>query len=237
MRRRRSKPPVSISWRLVTNRPDNRFEAELTLINSGDAALGNKWALYFNSASRIYPESVAKDFTLTHINGDFFVLRPSPDATPIAAGERRTIRYEGGPWALNRSDAPSGFYLVADDMAAVPAPIPISLQVEIFPAAELLKRGATDEVPVATAESRYRDNESLTLLPQNELIQVVPTPSEINPLPGKVRLHGTSIICFEPPLAREAEFLAAQLELLLGKRIAIAAWHTNRARCNLPPSG
>ena len=106
-------PPVSISWRLIANRPDNRFEAELTLINSGDAALGNKWALYFNSASRIYPESVAKDFALTHINGDFFVLRPSPDAPPIAAGESRTIRYEGGPWALNRSDAPSGFYLVA----------------------------------------------------------------------------------------------------------------------------
>ena len=106
-------------------------------------------------------------------------------------------------------------------MAAVPAPIPISLQIEEFPAAELLKRGATDEVPVATAESRYRDNESLTLLPQNELIKVVPTPSEMNSLPGKVRLHGTSVICFEPPLAREAEFLAAQLEPLLGKRIAM----------------
>ena len=214
-------PPISVSWRLIANRPDNRFVAELTLINSGDAALGNKWALYFNSASRIYPESVVKDFAFTHINGDFFVLRPSPGTSPIAPGDRRTIRYEGGPWAINRSDAPSGFYLVADDMAAVPAPIPISLQVEEFPAAELLKRGATDEVPVATAESHYRDNESVTLLPQNELIKVVPTPSEINPLPGKVRLHGTSVICFEPPLAREAEFLAAQLELLLGKRIAM----------------
>ncbi len=214
-------PPISVSWRLFTNRPDNRFEAELTLVNNGDTALGNKWALYFNSASRIYPESVVKDFALTHIKGDFFVLRHSPDTSPIAPGDRRTIRYEGGPWAINRSDAPSGFYLVADDMAAVPASIPISLQVEDFPAAELLKRGATDEVPVVTAESRFRDNELLTLLPQSELIKVVPTPTEMNSLRGKVRLHGNSVINFEQPLAREAEFLAAQLELLLGKRIVM----------------
>ena len=79
-------PPVSISWRLVTNRPDNRFEAELTLINSGDAVLGDKWALYFNSASRIYPESVAKDFALTHINGDFFVFRPVTGRTADCGG-------------------------------------------------------------------------------------------------------------------------------------------------------
>jgi hexosaminidase len=215
------KLPVSVSWRLIANRPDNRFEAELKLDGSTDIPLGDKWALYFNSASRIYPNSVAKDFSLTHINGDFFVLRPAPGTPPIAAQDSRTIRYDGGPWALNRSDAPSGFYFIADDTTADSAPIPIPLRIEDFPPSEMLKRGAADEVPVVTAESRYRENGQLTLLPRNELINVVPTPREMSRLPGKVRLNGSSAIYCEPQLAREADLLAAQLEPLLRKRIAV----------------
>jgi hexosaminidase len=214
-------PPVSLSWRLIKNRPDNRFEAELTLGNTSYAALGDRWALYFNSAARIFPDSVGGNFSVTHINGDFFVLRPEREMSPIDSGGSRTIRYEGGPWALNRSDAPSGFYFVADDAAAEAAPIPIPLRVEEFPAAEVLKRGSADEVPVVTAELRYQANGTVARLPREKLISVVPTPVEMTTTPGKVRLGKTRRIHFEPSLANEARLLAEELNLLLGEPIGV----------------
>ena len=67
---------VSISWRLLDNLPNDRFKSEIELRNNGNVALSNDWALYFNSASKLLPESGEPDFKLSHINGDFYVLRP-----------------------------------------------------------------------------------------------------------------------------------------------------------------
>jgi hexosaminidase len=217
---RAQQPPISVSWQLVSNLPENRFEAALTLTHRGDAPLGDRWALYFNSAARIYPESIGHDFTLTHINGDYFVLRPIAGKPSIPPGQARMIRYQGGPWALNISDAPSGFFFVADDADAERAPVPIRRSIKDFPDAAVLKRGPVDEVPVVTSEARYRTNEALTRLPREELIGVVPTPHEIITTPGTVRIGKSRHIRFEPALAREAEFLTARLEALLGEPIA-----------------
>ena len=63
-------PKLSLSWRLIDNLPDNRFQAELTLKNDGAVPLDGNWALYFNSASQLVPASVAEGYRLSHINGE-----------------------------------------------------------------------------------------------------------------------------------------------------------------------
>jgi hexosaminidase len=210
-----TQPPISLSWRLVDNLADNRFHAELTLTNEADAPLQGDWALYFNSALRLIPASVSGGFVLTHINGDFFVLRPDPAALPIRPRASRTIQWQGAPWALNVSDAPSGFYFVPDDHdAEQPITIPVPLLIGPFPDAAQLKRGTNDMVPVVTAESRFLANETLNLIPPDELIKVVPTPCEITSSPGIVVIRSSTVICWEPPLGGEAEYLAAQLQVL-----------------------
>ena len=92
------------------------------------------------------------------------------------------------------------------------------LNIEPFPAAAKLRRGAADLVPVVTAESRYLENETLTKLPAEQLVKVVPTPIETIPLTGHVRLRSSTKVFYESPLSNEAEFLADALKQLIIRR-------------------
>jgi hexosaminidase len=202
------------------NKADGQFEAVLTLRNNSQHALSGDWALYFNSTARLTSDSAS--FNLRHINGDFYELRPSGQKSRIEPGESRRIELSGGPWAINISDAPSGFYLVRhDDKGTNAAPLPLPLHVEAFPASEHLRRGAADVVPVVSPKSRYLENEHLRLLPLEQLVKVVPTPLTLEPRPGQVRVNRDTIIFFEPSLKNEADFLASALQPLLGTRLGI----------------
>jgi hexosaminidase len=213
---------LSVSWRLIDNLPDERFKSEFTLRNDGKVALANGWALYFNCERKLLPESVGKDFDLAHINGDLYVLRPAPRSKPLAPGGRRAIPLEGSLWAISISDAPRGFYIVLDEKSGQPSkPISLRLDVESFPETTKLHRGVADVLPVANAESRYAENELLAKLPGDQLIKVVPTPSDTNPLPGRVSLNSSTKIFYQSPLLNEATFLAAALGELTNGRLAI----------------
>ena len=208
--------PIALRWRLVENRPENVYRAELTLRNDGTAPLGDGWTLFFNSPAKLASESVGKEYALTHINGDLFSLRPEEGYRPIAPGESRVISWQGAPWAISVSDAPSGFYLVRDDLSAAAAPQSIPLVIEPFPHGEKLMRGAADMVPVVTAAGRFRSNEALTRLPASELAQVVPTPIRTTQRVGSVTVGRTTRILYEAELAAEARLLAENLETLMG---------------------
>jgi len=211
---------ISASWRLVENRED-RFKAELKLVNGSSLPLADGWALYFNSAAKLLPDSLHGDFTLTHVNGDFYVLRPKTGLKPLAPGDSYSSTWEGQPWAINTSDAPSGFYLVRDDRSKPRQPVPVPLRIEAFPEPSKLRRGATDVLPVVTAESRYIENESLKKLPERQLLKVVPTPVQYQPRDGKVELRSSTQILCETRLAAEAKFLAAALGELLSNPVAV----------------
>src|SRR5688572_22849802 len=103
---------ISLTWRLVGNRPADGYQAELILHNKGTKPLSDDWEIYFNSASRLLPESVSPKYRLTHINGDFYSLRPGKRFAEISSGESDVVAWEGSPWAVNISDAPSGFYVI-----------------------------------------------------------------------------------------------------------------------------
>ena len=173
---------LSVSWRLLDNLPDERFKSEIELRNDGKESLKSDWALYFNCERKLLPKSVGKNFDLAHVNGDLYVLRPMPGSKSLAPGEHRTISLEGSLWAINVSDAPSGFFIVLNEKSGQPSkPIALPLHVEPFPKAAKLHRGTADVVPVANAESRYVENELLTKLPPDQLIKVVPTPNDMKP--------------------------------------------------------
>ena len=215
-------PQVAVSWRLVGNRPDSRFAAQLNLCNDSAESLPADWALYFNSCSKLLPESLPGEFKLGHVNGDLYVLRPNERSKPINPGASVQINYEGSPWAINVSDAPSGFYLVPSEQSGQPSqPVSVPLTVEPFPTATNLQRGAADLVPVVTDEARYIENEKLTKLPAEQLVKVVPTPLEITPQIGYVRLRRSTRILSDSALTNEAEYLADALNELLADNIDV----------------
>ena len=200
----------------------DQFDSELTLQNEGAAALSGDWSLYFNSASKLELSGEKADFDLSHINGDFYVLRPKAGTKPFAPGDHRRIALRGSPWAINVSDAPSGFYILPGEQGKATGPIAVSIRVEPFPSASKLRRGADDRVPVVTAEARYWENEALTTIPPDQLIKVVPTPGEITPGSGRFLLKSSMTIFYEPGLSSEAHLLAEQLSELLCARLVIS---------------
>ena len=211
-----------VSWKLIDNIPGDRFKSEITLRNDGKAALSKNWSLYFNSSSKLLPESVSTDYELTHVNGDLYVIRSAEKLPHIAPGDSRRISLEGSPWAINISDAPSGFYIVMNDDRGQPGkPVSLPIHLEPFPEASKLHRGAADLVPIQTAASRYIENESLTKLPPAQLVKVVPTPVKIEPAPGRSVLDASTIISCEPALRKEATFLADAIGHSLNGAITI----------------
>lgn len=212
-------PQISASWRLIENFPDVHFTAELKLTNRGRAPLDRNWTLYFNSASKLLPDSVAPDFRLTHINGDFYALSPGDKFEPIKPNESRTIAYGAKGWAMTLSYATSGLYWIAGDPAdRGNKPNIVPLRVEPFPSADKLQRGPNDIVEVSSAESRFQQNEHLHTLRHDLLTTVTPTPVSSRALPGQLTLKRDTKIVFEPAVDREAKFLATSLsELLMNK--------------------
>jgi hexosaminidase len=208
---------ISVSWELLENIPDGHFNCALTLHNKGVAALSGDWSLHFNSASKLELGSAKSDFVLSHINGDFYLLRPKNGTDPIEFGGKRVIALRGSPWAINVSDAPSGFYFVPSRQSTSAGPIAVPIRLQPFPPAAKLRRGADDRLPVVTAETRYRENELLTKIPSDQLARVVPTPMKISSTDGTFLLTPSTTIFYEPTLAGEAKLLANQLdELLVG---------------------
>jgi hexosaminidase len=212
---------VSVTWKLVDNAPDGHFKSELDLRNDGAAPLPESWSLYFNSASKLKSDANVSDFELSHVNGDFYFLRPKDGLKPIGSGEHRRISLEGSPWAINVSDAPSGFYIVTGKEGAATEPVIVPLQIEPFPPADKLHRGAADAIPVLTTKLRFLENEALTKLPPEQLVKVVPTPSSIDHLPRSVLLKAPLTVFCEPSLLNEAQFLAGAFGELMNRRVAV----------------
>jgi hexosaminidase len=213
---------IAVSWKLLGHRPDNRFAAQLNLRNDSAEFISADWALYFNACSKLLPESLSGEYKLTHVNGGLYVLRPKDRSTPVKPGASVQINYEGTPWAINLSDAPSGFYLVLNERSGQPTrPTPVSLTVEPFPAEMSLQRGASDLVPVVTAEARFVENGKLSKLPAEQLVKVVPTPLETTPLTGSVQLRTSNGIFSDAALANEATFLADALNELLTENVRV----------------
>src|SRR5260221_8409189 len=101
--------PLSLTWRLLENQPDGRFKAALVVQNDRQEPLVGDWSLYFNSDRRLLPESDSLPIAMEHVNGDLYRLRPTDPAQKWPPGEARTLQSTGTPWAINVSDAPSGF--------------------------------------------------------------------------------------------------------------------------------
>ncbi len=204
--------PLSITWQLVENLDAGAYLADLTLKNETHEPLDASWRLYFNSSAKLSLADSPTDFKLTHINGDFFVLQPSDGSKPLSINGAATIRLRGEPWAIDISDAPSGFYLLRSPADNSPkSAVPLQLKILPFPSANKLQRGADDRVQAVTAESRYLQNAGLRQLPIDEVGKITPTPVDSKSGAGEVHLSSRSTIYYEAALSAEAKYLAQSL--------------------------
>ncbi|WP_148716590.1 family 20 glycosylhydrolase [Chitinolyticbacter meiyuanensis] len=210
---------LKLSWECVSNHYDgDTFLARLTLTNHSDAPLtGTDWALYFNTCRKIKPETVTGGVATSHVNGDLSKLTPTAEFGTLAPGETRVIEYIGIFWVIQETDAPLGFYIVYGDGSTTARAEAIGDPTIVpFVRPEQRNRSLADKVPLATPESRYADNEQLTLLPAGEVGKITPTPLEASYGNGTFVIDRDTLVVFPAELAAEAAFLRQSLKDLTG---------------------
>src|SRR2546426_1016986 len=199
---------LQLRWELVGASITNDFAASraaFTLTNRGPKPLPpSGWAIYYNALHSAQPGSVAGGFTSEDLTGDLHRLVPAAAGgfAGLAPGASIRISYLTHPLP-NRSFVPKGPYIVFDDAKDVGVPL------SDYVAAPFERR-------VATPESQFALDSVVRVIPPTELPPVFPTPVEMTPGAGELRL--TSMPPLEAPeaLRNEAASAAESLRPYLG---------------------
>lgn len=207
----RAGAPVAIEWECLSNLAgDGVFAARLRLRNVSKAAIAPGWQLYFNACRKVLPGSVSAGFAIEHVNGDLFRLMACADA-PWAPGEACEIAYRARFWVISVTDAPLGFYLIAQQGAVIDLGDPRILPFARF---EQRMRHADDRVPPNDAAQRYAENAGVHPLPESMVGRITPRPVSARFGADTCRLGCDTALVHEAGLAKEAGFLRAVLAAL-----------------------
>ncbi|WP_316822446.1 family 20 glycosylhydrolase [Pedobacter gandavensis] len=216
---------IAINWQIIENSHAGagQFLSVLNIQNNSPIPLMNKnWKLYFNFARRIITKTVSPEVDIVHVNGDLYYIRPTDKFVPISNGASLNIEFASSDWAVNRTDAPEGFYLILDQDPLKPIPIN---NVKAIPSTSPAQfaRNKQDRVPAITPQLIYEENNSIVNLPEKELQKVFPTPVAYEKKPGTFILDRTVKISADPLFPTEAAFLNEKLgNLLLPKKAGMA---------------
>ncbi len=214
---------LAVDWSVLRNyQAEQGFvsRCQLTVENRGQSALpAAGWSLYFNSPP-IREDSVQGAIRIRNINGDFFELSPTEGFVPLPAGKSRRFEFDTSYAIVSEASAAAGFYLVWRDGAGKESPPrPVAEEtIGPFQRAEQLLRSPQDKIPVPTPESRYQQNEAVSLLKPDQFTPVVPTPSRLDKGKGGFRVVAETVIRRPGDLEGEADYLASSLQNRLGTR-------------------
>lgn len=222
---------VSIEWKFKGNETSTppKFKAALRLKNGSDANLpAEGWKLYFSlryHTPRLATES--KDFEIVHESGELFSIRPTSTFKGLAPGEASNIDYHGERLVANYQDVPSGFFWVNndDDQKAIAIERPF------------ISDSTKQNLPKANAEVIYAHNESITDIPVDNLPKVFPTPLTYLESSEMFELNGSTSIVTDPSFQKEADYLASEVEKLLGTKPTVTQQGGHSSSINLRKKG
>ncbi|MBI4419414.1 MAG: carbohydate-binding domain-containing protein, partial [Gemmatimonadetes bacterium] len=169
------------------------------------------WAIYFNALHGPQPGSVGAGFTIEDVTGDLHRLVPAPGFAGLAPGASTRIPYLTD-LLLNRSFAPRGPYIVFD--AAKDVGVHLNDYVAI--PFERPPQGEGRDPRVVSPENQFTLDSVIRVIPASELPPVVPTPVEVTPGAGALRLTAMPPIEAPEPLRSEAAFAAEYLRPYFG---------------------
>ena len=166
-------------------------------------ALG--WKLYFNTGSMQSADTTVAQLKL--YNGDLFFLSPGPRFNLLPAGGTRRVEIIGRT-IKNKTDFPGGFYLVWDDAPAQGLPIAIEMQQKV----DLTKANQ------ALAAKYFNQQQKTTDIPAARLTKILPTPRSYQEQGAPFTLDNTVMIRAAADFKNEADYLATELAIVLGKK-------------------
>ncbi|MGD8176150.1 family 20 glycosylhydrolase [Marinimicrobium sp. ARAG 43.8] len=215
-------------WRfgIVDNTDAEGPLVRLSLNNRSDVVLPegeSDWEIYFHSVRKI-ANTDSGGLQLQHIQGDLHRLTPTEDFTGLASGGEFTLPYRVSAAMVAYTDfMPRAFIHWPGVGSAVFANTDtedVHAFVDVIERPEQWRRSTNDEVPRATASTRYDANRVFDglRLSESELRQrIIPTPLSVNAHWGDVTLTTDWAIHYEGRLSSEATYLAERLEAVMGK--------------------
>jgi hexosaminidase len=188
--------------------PDGRSLATLTLTNHAEQPLpAQGWSLYLNTVAGLDTKPVRGDFTIEHLVGTLYRLRPTPGATALKPGEAMQWSFMHPEVMVKSVKAPQGPYIVFDHQPEVGHAISDYRLVPLV-RAEQWSHGPRDPAPLFTPEMAFERNAKTLDLAINALPPVFPTPLEFKRLPGT--LHWQSMPAIVTSAALQQEAVAAK---------------------------
>ncbi len=201
-------PPLQLRWELVGDSiasAQGVSRAAFTLTNRGTKALApTGWAIYYSALHGAQAGTVSGGFTIEDVTGDLHRLVPATGGgfAGLAPAASVRIPYLTDP-LLNRSFAPQGPYIVFDDAKGVGVPLNDYVAVPF-------------ERRVVTPESQFTLDSVIRDIPASDLPPVFPTPLEVTPGAGALRLTAMPPVDAPEALRNEAAFAAEYLRPYLG---------------------
>jgi len=213
---------IEVTWELISNTHSDqaRTKAEFTIRNNSGFRMRDwNWALFYSQAPRggIVADEGA-NVKVEWINGDWHRVVPE-EGFNLRRGQEVTIGYEASAWWIKESDAPMGLYLVFYDKEGNEREIVTvdNYSVKPFVREEQISRHRNDHTPIPTPKWRYENNSEMSLLGEDELKPVIPTPVRITRSGDYVTFTEPVTIIYQEGLRNEASHLAALLSRLTGQ--------------------
>lgn len=208
---------LGISWKVIENdyEGSGQCATSITLSNHNQQPLPAKgWKIYFNFA-RPVNKVLRGPVQVAHVNGDLFVITPTENFTPLAAGDSLQLDILSADWVVNFTDAPNGFFLVWNNNASGENLPPVSIQPSTTPKQYL--RFKQDKIGLITPQDIYNQNLSATNIPASQLTKIFPTPLEYFETGDSVALSPAMKWQGNAAFAKEQQWLQQQLAGLYGK--------------------
>lgn len=193
-----------------------------TLTNNGRAFLLNNWAIYFNAARTMVPNSVKGDVSITNINGDFYKIEPAASFDTLQPNADLVFSFETNDWMTKEGDLPVGFYIVFKDTAGVEKTPELLGEVTYAPltAPSQINRGPEDKLIIPTPESRFAANSLITDLPADQYCPIIPTPTSYAKGTSDFEITAATKIFYDKGLENEVKQLKAAVKELIGVELA-----------------
>jgi hexosaminidase len=221
---------LAIQWEVVENSHQGKpqFLSALQFTNNSKTVFPAKgWKIYFNFIRSIDGASV-KGAKIKYIKGDLFELTPADDFQGIAAGAKLLVEFVSSDWAVNFTDAPSGFYIIWDEAPDKGYTITdFSVKASTEPRQYL--RFPEDKIGLITPQIIYDQNKETKNIAPDQLPKILPTPISYNETKAVFNLGNDVGIVADPLFKTEADYLADELTALLGKKPAVnSAQHASK---------
>ncbi len=204
---------LQLNWELIANnynRTPIAAKSSLKFTNKGNALFPSSgWTIYFNYSRKILPNLSVKDFIVTHINGDFYQIKPSINFQGLNPHQSIEFSFLTQGMVLNLTATPAGFYVVWDTNPKK------GYSIKDY----IMKTIEDPSVNFINAETTYDNNKVIEDISIDSLPKIFPTPTKFKKIQGKFVLDENARISTDQEFSNEALYLSKELNKVLESKI------------------